>query len=973
MNLTPGNTIAGFSLSRKEYIDEIDSEIYLFLHNVIGCPLLAIKNDDTNKTFSVAFNTIPSNSTGVAHILEHSVLMGSRKYPVKDVFGEMNKGGLMTFLNAMTGSDITYYPFATRNLKEYFNLMDVYCDVVFNPLLDPETFEQEGWHYHKEDINLPLQYQGVVFNEMKGAFSDPIRAIFHQLFKGLMPGSTYAHESGGDPRSIPDLSYTEFCDFHTHHYHPSNSTFFLYGDAPLEDELNYLQDKFLQQYNEAGNRAGIVKGSLLTKPVVTYDTYGVESSETENRTYLAVGTLVGTVADRMQNAAFQVIANILYNSDGSPLKNSIISSGICKDFGGLYLSSSCFNTVMITYLVGSEPHHLETFQKLYHDSLEAMVAGGLEKDLVLSELNKYEFAAREEASKAQRGLDLMGKALAAFKYDSDPFETLRVEQLLKDIRQRALHENYFEELISSSLLENPARVTLVLEPDPEKLQETASEEQERLKRYEHALGQEDLQALVSRTQELITRQSIPNDPQTLGLLPQLSREDLPAQIDFHTVAEENLFDQQCLVSELPTNRITYLDVGLDLRCLPVKYLPLLDLFGAIITEIGTEQLDYMAFAKEVATCTGGLNHSISTYTRYGDMDRLRCFLWLNLKTLPEYLERALDLLAGLFAGLRLTDRARIREIVRREFAWAEHGAQSEGYSLPATRVFSHLGLAARYQEHINGITAYRAIKEIAANYERHEEQLLEDLGTMASILLNRNNMVFGLTGESEDVERFKDIGERIPAALSAQSHELAPCPGPPDYANHEAFVTAAEIVFAVQGGKLFPDSGQYSGSFEVLKTFLSRDYLWNSVRQLGGAYGCFIQFSPITGNMAIISYRDPQVRKTFEAYERLPQIIGEIDISSEALEQIIIGTYGVFDPHQSPAARGAAARNEFFSNITTEQKQQRVQEITETRLEDLRSYKDHFARMLSTSHRSIIGNRAKIDQDRDLFDSISEL
>ena len=973
MDHLANTSVAEFTLKRHEVIEEIDSDVYLFEHDLLGCPLLAIKNSDTNKTFSVAFNTIPKDSTGVAHILEHAVLMGSKKYPVKDVFGEMNKGGLMTFLNAMTGSDITYYPFATRNQKEYFNLMDVYCDVVFHPLLAPETFEQEGWHYHKEAGDQPLRYQGVVFNEMKGAYSDPIRAIFQHLFKGLMPGSTYAHESGGDPRVIPELSYEQFCNFHRDHYHPSNATFFLYGDAELEKELEYLQENFLRHFNEPGERARIEPGRLTDAPTIIHDRYGIESPDTDNRTYLAVGTRVGTVLDRLQNAAFQVIANILFNSDGSPLKNNIVSSGICKDFGGLHLASSCFNTVMITYLVGSESHHLDTFQSLYHDSLKSMVADGLEKELVLSELNKYEFAAREDASKAQRGLDLMSKALAAFKYDTDPFETLRVEHLLKQVRHKALQENYFEELINSSLLENPARVTVVLEPDPQKLQETAREEQAHLDQFEKTLNEQDMQTLVDRTHELIKRQSTPNDNQTLQLLPQLSRADLPDRIDFHAAKATTLFGQRFLVSELPTNRISYLDIGLDLGCLPSRYLPLLDLFGAVITEIGTEKLDYMAFAKEAATCTGGLNHAINTYARYGDMDTIKNVFWISLKALPEYLERAIDLLAGLFDGLSLADRTRVQEIVRREFAWSEHSAQSEGYSLPATRVFSHLSLAARYQEQVNGITAYRAVKDIATNYAQREGQLLDDLQHMASILLNRNNMVIGLTAEAEEIARFEDLGGRIVDALS--SEELSPVtpPGLPDYDDHEAFVTAAEIVFAVQGGNVFPEASAYNGSFEVLKTYLSRDYLWNSVRQMGGAYGCFIQFSPVTGNIGIISYRDPQVRKTYDAYSRIPEIIGGIDISSESLEQLIIGTYGNFDPHQSPAARGATARNEFLSNITTEMKQQRVREITATSVADLRSYKESFTRMLDNSHRAIIGNRAKIEHDKDLFDSISEL
>jgi len=973
MTIKIASTTAGFTLLRKELLEEISSEVYLFEHEVLGCPLFAIKNTDTNKTFSVAFNTIPTDSTGVAHILEHSVLMGSRKYPVKDVFGEINKGGLMTFLNAMTGSDVTYYPFATRNMKEYFNLMDVYCDVVFNPLILKETFEQEGWHYHVEDIGLPLQFQGVVFNEMKGAFSDPIRLIFHHIFSGLMPGSTYAHESGGDPQNIPDLSYEQFCAFHRQHYHPSNCTFFLYGDAPLEEELHFLQDRFLRNVSTTAQRSQSLLGNIITKPLSISDSYGVETTDTAKKTFLAVGTHVGNVADREQNASFQIIANILYNSDGSPLKNKIISSGICKDFGGLYLSSSCFNTIMITYLVGSETHHQETFKAIYHDALEEMVSNNLDRDLVVSELNKYEFNVREEASKAQRGLDLISKSLAAFKYNTDPFESIKAEELIKTIRHKALNHGYFEQLIKRYLLENPATVTVSLQPDPEKPQKTANQEQEKLNRFESSLDTEQKQDLVDRTRELIALQQLPNTPETLALLPHLSLNDLPTKVDFHTVEPATMFGHDVLISDLSTNHISYLDVGLDFSKLPHRYLPLLDLFGAVITEIGTEKLNYMQFAKQVATCTGGLSHAINTYARYAHPEDVRCILWISLKALPKYLEQAIDLLSELFADLSFADTARIREIAQREFAWAEHAAQSEGYNLPSTRVFSRLSISGRYQEQLSGITSYRVLKRIASDYDKNEETLLTDLQEMAKILLNRNNLVVALTADAEEIARFTEWGNRIPQALSDAVHPSVPLISFPSFPNHEAFITAAEIVFTVQGGTLFPSGDGYNGSFEVLKTYLSRDYLWNTVRQLGGAYGCFIQFSHITGNCALISYRDPQVRKTYEAYNQLSAIVSSIDLTQQGLEQLIIGTYGAFDPHQSSAARGAAARNEYLSGVTKEQKQQRLKEITSTTQSEMRSFAEHFAQMNKSCHRAIIGNRAKIEQDRDLFDSLSEL
>ncbi len=476
-DFTPGNTYHGFTLSRKEYIEEIHSTVYLFTHDTLGTPALAIKNGDQNKTFCIAFQTVPQDSTGVAHILEHSVLMGSKKYPVKDVFGEINKGGLMTFLNAMTGSDTTWYPFATRNAKEYFNIMDVYCDVTLNPLLLRSTFEQEGWHYHLENIEQPLQYQGVVYNEMKGAFSDPFRHLFHNTFKGLMPGSTYAHESGGDPANIPDLTYEQFVDFHSKHYHPSNSTLFFYGDADLDAELAYVQDNFLSSYLVKGDRAEIEVGDTITEPVFIEDSYGVQADgDLGGKTFLAVSSLTGDILQRKQNIALQVIANILYNSDASPLKNAIIEEGLCRDFGGLFVTGSSFKTFMLTYLIGSDVDKRDRFLEVYKHALRSMVTGGLDHDLILAELNKYEFSVREEMNKAQRGLDLISKALPAMKYGADPFEALQIEQLFADIRTQAIENGYFEQLINELLLDNSTSAIVSLKPDPQKIEQNLQEE-----------------------------------------------------------------------------------------------------------------------------------------------------------------------------------------------------------------------------------------------------------------------------------------------------------------------------------------------------------------------------------------------------------------------------------------------------------------------------------------------------------------
>ncbi len=970
-----GSTFSGFTV--KEYCrnNEIDADIYLFEHSILGCPLLAIKNSDSNKTFAAAFNTIPRDSTGVAHILEHSVLMGSRKYPVKDVFGEINKGGITTFLNAMTGADITYYPFATRNMKEYFDIMDVYCDVVFHPLLARKTFEQEGWHYHQEAEELPLQIQGVVYNEMKGAFSDPIRHLFHHIFKGLLPGSTYAHESGGDPLHIPDLSYEEFRAFHQKHYHPSNAFFFVYGDAPLDQELEFLQRRFLADYSAREEQMQIEHGTPITAPLTIEDGYAVNSADLTDKTFLAVGTNVATILNRLQGMAFQVIANILYNSDASPLKNAIIASNLCKDFGGLYITSNSFHTMMITYLIGSEARHKEKFLSLYQQTLTDLAEQGLDRELVLAELNKFEFGYREEGSRAQRGLNLIMRALNGLKYGGKVMEWLESEKLIATLRRKALEEGWFEELIKTHLLNNPATVTVMLTPDPNRQQERAAEEKKRIAKYDAAASADEKKRRIARTKELQQAQLTANDEETLALLPRLAIKDLPPKIDYHQVVPVEMFaaksSRNVLVNDLPTNHISYLDAGFNVASLDADQLRLLDIFATIACEIGIERMNFQQFAKKLATVTGSFTSSFSCYNRKNEPPLP--MLWFHLKALPHYLPEAIELMAAVFSSLSLADKRRIREIVGREFTWHQHSVQSEGYGLASSRIFAHLSAGGRYNELVNGASAYLAIKELAVNYDAKEEEFLQMLADMARKIFNRANLQLAITAEEPEISRFSELGATLIDALAEETPAPYQPIAPLNLPTHEAFITAAEVVFAAQGGNLLENGSGYNGSFEVLQTWLNRDYLWNSVRQMGGAYGCFSQFNPVTGNIAFISYRDPQVQKTYDTYNAIPQAIESLQLTDGVLQQLITGTYGSLDPHQSAAIKGATARNEYLGGITKELKQQRLTETLATTVAAMRAFAPAFAEMTEVAHRAIIGNREKIEKDEGLFDKFTEL
>jgi len=970
-----GSTYSGFILQRSERIEEIDSTVFLFTHDVLGTPALAIKNNDPNKTFCIAFSTLPEDSTGVAHILEHSVLMGSKKYPVKDVFGEIHKGGLMTFLNAMTGSDTTFYPFATLNTKEYFNIMDVYCDVTLNPLLHRSTFEQEGWHFHKEGPDQDLEFQGVVFNEMKGAFSDPIRSIFHHAFSGLFPGSTYAHESGGDPRNIPDLTFEQFVSFHRRFYHPSNATLFFYGDADPVEELSFVQERFLRHIPGRGVVPEIMHGNLITSPLRIEDGYSIQAGASlGGKTYLAVASAVGTVLELEQSTAFQVIAQILYNSDASPLKKAIVEAGLCKDFGGLFLANSSFRTVMMTYLIGSEPEYREQFTAVYDATLRGMVKAGLDRELVLSELNKYEFAVRESLTKAQRGLDLVGKALLALKHGADPFSFLRIEELFQEIRTRALEERYFEELIETFLLDNPATVEIILKPDPSRSLQMQQEEAIRLAAHENSLDTEGRQELINRTLELMELQNAPNDEKTLRLLPQLTISDLDPAPDFHQVETGTLGDRPLLLSTLPTNSISYIDFGFDVGVVPEGLLSLLNLFGTIVAEIGTTTKDYMQLARELGTYTGGFDTSFNTYPRIAEKGHsCNPLLWFHLKALNTFLEPALGLAAEIFSGVSLADRRRIREIVLREFAWAEHSVHSEGYALASSRVFSQLSAAGRYNEYVNGATAYLALKDLANNYELREEAFLSSLEALRRLLLRRQGLTISLTSDQEGFRSFRELGNIVTNRLDDRDQpQVVPAFHLVDERS-QALCTSAEVVFNVQGCSLFSDPAQYNGHFEVLKTWISRDYLWNTVRQVGGAYGCFVQFNHITGNIGFVSYRDPHVTKTYAAYDELPKHLERLTLTRQTLDQLIIGTYGGLVPHQSPSAKGAMARNDYLSGITKEFKLQRISEVLGTSLDSIKSFRPYFENLRTDRYRATIGNNEKIRSASKEFTRIEEM
>ncbi len=964
---------AGFICEVTRYIEEIRSQVYIFQHEQTQSKVIAVKNHDPNKTFTIGFQTIPEDSTGVAHIIEHTVLSGSRKFPLKNLFEELSKRGLMTFLNAMTASDMTLYPFASRNEKEYFNLMDVYLDVTLYPLLDEHSFLQEGWRLELLSPDEFPKYKGIVYNEMKGVYSNPLYHVRNAVFKSLMPGSTYACDSGGNPENIVDLTYEQFRDFHQTFYHPSNAVIGLYGDADLKKELDFLNDQYLSHFQYQPSVRKLNLGESPAEPVQSETTYGVTPNAREDAmTYLTIASSVADSTNQVQNTAFDIIASILFYSEASPLKNALLEAGIGKDVAGTYHDSAYVST-MITSLIGTKKEHTARFEQIYRDVLTHIRESGFDPDLLNSELNAYEFSRREEANESQRGLNYHYQAIRALFYDLDPIRELQFQAVMTEIRDKAVHSRYLEQLIGDFLLTNPKTALIATLPDEHKLEKAQTNRLEKLKKIKAQMSADQIRTLIADSNRLLEKQQEPATPEQLGTLPSLTRHDLPEKITTPVPEMTTIANRPALFWNRYANDISYIQLGFDLSHLDPELLPYLKIFSGLVTEIGTNQINYTDLAKSLAAYTGGFNSVFSCHVKRGQPDQFRPMLWFSFKALRQYLPQAVHLISDVLRNVSFSDHKRIRQIVERDFAWIHQEIHTSGMYLPRLRINSFQDQSGIFNEKVNGYNSYLTLKALAQNYEMHEELFLEKMESLKQQIFTRHNVTLSATGGQQDLKLIHSLGGDLIQNLSDRlpdeaEHSLSPILG-----HHSAFCTSAEVVYAMQGGNIYQAGMPYSGVLEVLTSVLTRSYLLNHIRMQGGAYGTWIQLDANSGSFIVTSYRDPNVRKTFEVYDNIPDYVSSLQMSREELEQWIIRTYGAFDPLLSPEQEGIFARNLMLSGVTSDLRNQILQEIESTTKSDLQGYAEGFRDLIAQSYRSIIGSRDLIMADQDLFDEIIEV
>jgi Zn-dependent M16 (insulinase) family peptidase len=954
-----------FRLIREETIPELNSVARLYVHKRTGARLLSIINDDENKVFSINFRTPLKDSTGVAHIIEHSVLNGSEKYPVKEPFVELLKGSLATFVNAFTYPDKTCYPVASQNVQDFYNLIDVYMDAVLHPLISEQTLMQEGWHYELEDPSQPLAYKGVVFNEMKGAYSSPEGVLETKVINSLFPKHVYGVDFGGDPRHIPDLTYENFKAFHEKYYHPSNAFIFFYGNDDPEKRLK-LMEGYLKPYKKLRVKSQIPLKKPFKRPKKAQYTYDAgDSADIKKKHYLTVNWVLPDTSDPVLNFSFRILANLLIGSPASPLKKALLDSGLGEDLTGLGLEADVRQMIFSVGLKGTRARDAKKIEQLIFDTLERLVREGIDPDMTAAALNTIEFRLRENNTGSfPRGIALMLRALSTWLYDDDPFKLLAFEAPLEAVKSRLTNDQrYFEKLIETYLLNNPHRTTVRLKPDPELGRRFEEEEKTRLAKLRESLTDEQIAHIAESTRQLKKRQETPDSPEALAKLPTLKLEDLERQSKTIPIEVMETQATRVLYHDLFTNGIVYLDLGFDLRALPQDLLPLTEVFGRALLEMGTETEDYVKLSQRIGKSTGGIRSESVAAAVFGSRESVTK-LFLRGKATVTQSSELLNILRDILLTAKFDDKERLKQIVLEEKAGLESMLVPRGHVFTNKRLNAQFSEAGWAQDQMSGIGYLFALRELEKEIEKKWTAVLEKLEAMREALINRRALLCNVTLDAANWNAFKpqldDFLGALPIKdLRLSSFNFKPAP------QKEGLAIPAQVNYVGKGVNLYESGYEYDGSALVVNGYLQMAYLWEKIRVQGGAYGGFSSFDDASGVFAFLSYRDPNIASTLENYDKAGAFLKSLDssrLNDQELTKAIIAAIGDLDAYQLPDAKGYTSMMRYLTGRTDELRQEIREEVLSTNGEDFIAFGEALEKAVQSSNAlAVMGSQSALE------------
>ena len=968
------NHLNAYEVLKEEDLQDIHSKGWLLRHKKTGARVMLIENDDENKVFNIAFRTPPKDSTGVAHILEHSVLCGSREFPLKDPFVELVKGSLNTFLNAMTYPDKTCYPVASCNDRDFQNLMHVYLDAVFYPNIykKEEIFRQEGWNYHLENKEGPLKYNGVVYNEMKGAFSSPDDVLEREIMNSLFPDTTYGCESGGDPVNIPDLTYENFLDFHRRYYHPSNSFIYLYGNMDMEEKLAFIDEHYLSAFDALAIDSQIKDQESFVRVKDIRKNYPIAENEgEEDNTYLSYNMVVGQAKDINLSLAFEVLDYALLSAPGAPLKQVLLDAKIGKDIYGSF-EDGIKQTYFSIVAKGANLSQKEEFVKVIRDTLTKIAEEGIDKKAVKAGINYYEFRFREaDFSSYPKGLMYGLDILSSWLYDDEkPFCEV---QLLEgfEFLKKAAEEGYFEELIRKYLLDNTHGSILSLVPERGLAAKRDQELEERLENYRSSLSDEELTKMAECTKALEAYQESEENPEALTCIPMLSRGDIKKEITGLTNEEYFVDDSLFLYHDVCTNGIGYADLLFEIHNFDTDTVHYLGLLKSVLGAVDTENYSYGELFNEVNARTGGIAYGIEVYDSATDTDAFRAMFAVRGKALYPEMDFMFSMIREVLTTSRLDDTKRLYEIIARVKSRAQANLVSAGHSTAVLRGASYASPMAAFQDEMAGIGYYQFIEKLEKNFDSCKDEIVRNLRRVMEEVLRPENFCVSYTGERESLDAVKiQTSETRKVLFNGQKPEAVSqlfCTK-----KNEAFKTSGQVQYVAQNGNFRKKGLEYTGALEILKVILSYDYLWINIRVKGGAYGCMSGFKR-NGESFLVSYRDPHLKRTLEVYQGVPDYIRAFEADEREMTKYIIGTISNKDVPRTPQMQGSVSKAAYFSKVTEKMLQKERDQILGAQKEDIQALAALVEAVLADEQICVVGSETAISKAEDVFMEVKPL
>jgi presequence protease len=973
MNLRIGDILHGFLLKDVRDLREIDSTGYWFEHVKTGAKLAYLANQDDNKNFVISFRTPPDDDTGLPHILEHSVLCGSRKYPLKEPMFELVKGSLYTFLNAFTASDRTMYPVASRNERDFVNLMDVYLDAVFYPNIhrDPLILRQEGWHYHLERREDEIRYNGVVYNEMKGAFSSPDQTLFRYVESSLFPDNCYGCESGGKPEAIPQLTQEQFRDFHRKYYHPSNSYIVFYGDGDIAAHLQFVDENYLRHFDRIEIDSAIRPQAPFAAPIRIEQAYPLSSEESEEgKTFFAQSYVLDKATDAESYLAFEILEYILLGTPSAPLKKALLNAGIAKDVFGVFSNSNLqtYLSIVAKYAGEDQGDH---YAQIIRETLSRLVEDGLDPKLVEAAINKREFLLREsEVRSYPKGLLLTFKILDSWLYDSDPFVHVQYGATLQAIKEKA-SKRYFENLIRDHLLDNPHASMVALVPRKGLNEEAAAKLRAELREYQNSLTEAQLEEILAETAALKKKQTTPDTPEALASIPRLNLSDVNPLAEELPLVVDQLDGTTLLKHPVFTNRIAYLTLYFDSQTVPQDKLGYLALLSEVLAQVSTQRRDYSDLINEINLHTGGISFEVDALESPEDDSQYQPVFTVRGKALVSKFTQLTDLMSEILLETRFDEDFRLREILRQIKSEISAMLMSSGHSVAIRRLHSYHSPLYRYLERVSNVDMIRFLMDLERNTEERLPEIRENLLDVYRLVIRRPELRVSLACEDDDLTGLRP-------QLSGFLGKLEAVPVPrQDYvfdtvAGNEGFITPANIQYVVKGYNFRKLGYGFDGSISVLSNVIQLGFLLPNVRIQGGAYGAFCSFAR-NGISYFGSYRDPNLRETAAAFDRIPEFVDSLNLNERELVNYILGVISQQDMPLTPSQKSERAARNHLRGMTREMIQSQRDQIRGTKLDALRAFSPAIRKMMDKNLICVLGNEEKIRSCADMFDSLVNL